>query len=70
MFGDLELEFAGFAGEGVIVVVWVGCLDKVNGLWLLLGGGSGFSAGGWTCLDGCSDADGWGFFGVWVGGEC
>ena len=81
MFGDLELEFGGFAGEGegvmivVIVVVWVRRLDIVDGwllvlLLLLLGGsGSGFSAGGWACVDRCSDADGWWFFGIWVGGE-
>ena len=83
MFGDLELEFGGFAaweGEGVIVVVvgfcggWCLCLDVVHGLLLLLllgSGGGGFSAGAGTCLnDRCADADGWWwFFCIWVGGE-
>ena len=78
MFGDLELEFAGFSGEGVVVVVVVvvmvvvvvvhdGSLSEVDGL---LGGGSGFSAWAWTCLYWCANADGWSFFGVGVGGEC
>ena len=81
MFGDLELEFGGFAGEGegvmivVVIVVRVGRLDIVDGGWwlllvLLLGrSGSGFSAGSWACVNGCSHTDGWWFFGIWVGGE-